>query len=108
MLRRALILYGLLCLALAVALLAAHAVVWVAADLLINGAIVVAALLVERRRYQPQIDSVAGRWQVTGERFVDPADGHLIEVHYNPDTGQRAYVDTSSDDEPPNARSSFP
>jgi len=97
MLRRALVAYGLLCLALAVVLLVvAHAVVLVAVDLLINGGIVVAAVLLERRRYRPRIDSMQGHWQATGERFVDPASGHLIEVRYNSETGQRDYVDTSS------------
>ena len=32
-------------------------------------------------------------WQRTAERFVDPVSGKLVEVRYNPKTGERAYVD---------------
>ena len=32
-------------------------------------------------------------WQTTGERFIDPTSGQLVEVRYNPQTGERAYVD---------------
>lgn len=95
MLRRALIVYGVLCLVAAVALLAVGATVWVAVDLIVNGVIIVGALAVERGRYRPRIDSAAGHWELTGERFVDPASGHLMEVRYNKDTGQREYVDVS-------------
>ncbi len=97
MLRRALIAYGLLCLVVAVALLASGATVWVAVDLLVNGVIIVGALAVERGRYRPRIDAASGLWELTGERFVDPASGHLTEVHYNRDTGQRVYVDLSAE-----------
>jgi hydroxymethylpyrimidine pyrophosphatase-like HAD family hydrolase len=31
--------------------------------------------------------------QTTAERFVDPTSGKLLEVRYNPQTGERAYVD---------------
>ncbi len=97
MLRRALIVYGVLCLVVAVALFVAGAVIPLAVDLAIGGVIVIAAFLFERQRYRPRIDSSLGRWQVTGERFVDPTSGRLIEVHYNPDTGQRDYVDTNGE-----------
>ncbi len=94
MLRRFLIAYGVLCLVVAAILLVAGAVIPLAIDLALGGAVVIAALLVERRRYRPRIDSALGRWQDTGERIVDPSSGRLIEVHYNEDTGQRDYVDT--------------
>lgn len=32
-------------------------------------------------------------WQTTGERFVDPITGKLVEVRYDPATGERAYID---------------
>lgn len=32
-------------------------------------------------------------WQTTGERFVDPVSGKLVQVRYNPQTGERAYED---------------
>ncbi len=31
-------------------------------------------------------------WNFTGERFVDPQSGELVEVWYRPRTGERAYV----------------
>lgn len=97
MLRRALIVYGVLCLAIAVALFVEGAVLPLAVDLAIGGVVVIAALLFERQRYRPHIDSSLGHWQATGERFVDPTSGHLIDVHYNPDTGQRDYVDMNGE-----------
>jgi len=97
-LRRALIAWGALCLVVAAILLVAGAVIPLAIDLAVGGIVVIAALLFERWRYTPRIDRTRGHWEETGERFVDPTSGHLIEVHYNPDTGQRAYVDTSSED----------
>lgn len=62
--------------------------------LIIMGAILVVALLIERRGYRPTVDRSSGHWEATGERFVDPTSGHLIEVRYNPETGERDYVDT--------------
>jgi hypothetical protein len=55
--------------------------------------VLLAALLFERWRYRPQIDRTKGRWQQTGERFVDPTTGRTTEVLYNPETGERDYVD---------------
>ena len=31
-------------------------------------------------------------WRFTGERFLDPPSGELLEVWYSPRTGERAYV----------------
>jgi hypothetical protein len=39
---------------------------------------------------------VSGQWELTGERFIDPTTKRLMEVRYNPATGQRAYVDVSA------------
>ena len=95
MLRQFLIAYGVLCLVVAVALLVAGAIVPLAIDLGVGGVVVIAALVFERWRYAPRIDRTHGRWEATGERFVDPTSGRLVEVRYNRDTGQRDYVDTS-------------
>ena len=93
MLRRAIIAYGLLVLAVAVVLLfTVHVALAIALYLLINGAIIVGAVLLERRGYRPAIDRSRGLWLPTGERFVDPASGQLMEVHYNAETGVRNYV----------------
>jgi hypothetical protein len=58
--------------------------------LLVNSAVVLAALLFERRGYQPRAaDPTALR--PTGERFHDPTSGQLIEVWEDPATGAREY-----------------
>jgi hypothetical protein len=64
-------------------------VVWSA----FQACVLIAALLFERWRYRPSINRRSGRWQPTGERFVDPATGRVTEVFYNPDTGERDYVE---------------
>ncbi len=64
-----------------------------AIEILISGVVVALALVFERRGYRPQVNRSDGHWEETSERFVDPASGHLIEVLYNPETGERDYVD---------------
>jgi hypothetical protein len=58
--------------------------------LLINAAIVLAALVFERRGYSPR---AADRSAVvpTDERFHDPTTGDLVQVRENPRTGEREY-----------------
>lgn len=91
MLRWILIGYGILCLVGAVILFALH----VRIDLLIyfafNGLIIAGGILFERKGYRPNINSTQGNWQRTGERFNDPTTGQVIEVYYNPQTGERDY-----------------
>jgi hypothetical protein len=62
-------------------------------DLLVSGVVVTLALLFERRGYRPQVNRTKGHWETTDERFIDPSSGHLIEVRYNPESGERDYVD---------------
>ncbi|MGH6798331.1 MAG: hypothetical protein ACREDI_08105 [Roseiarcus sp.] len=39
------------------------------------------------------LDAPPGRdWSFTGERFLDPPSGEMLEVWYCPGTGERAYV----------------
>ena len=58
--------------------------------LLINAVVVGAALVFERRGYQPRApDPTALR--PTGERFRDPTSGELVEVWEDPRTGAREY-----------------
>lgn len=38
-----------------------------------------------------------GNWRPTGEKFVDPETGRLVEVWFEPDTGERRYVDAGED-----------
>jgi hypothetical protein len=62
-------------------------------DLVVTGVIVTLALVFERRGYRPRINRAEGKWESTDERFIDPSSGHLIEVRYNPESGERDYVD---------------
>jgi hypothetical protein len=61
--------------------------------LLIEGLALTLGILLERWRYVRSVDRNKGRWQTTGERFVDPISGKLTEVYYNPETGERDYQD---------------
>lgn len=91
MLRKAVLVYGVLALVGALALALAGILAGLVFYLFINGAIVISALLFERGRYRPAI-TASGPWQETGERFVDPSTGALMKVRYNPQTGARDYV----------------
>ncbi len=93
MLRRWLLGLAALYLAIAVVLLLSGVAPWLAVYLVISGLVVAGALLFERSRYRPQVDRTRGAWQLTGERFVDPTSNRLMEVRFNPATGERDYVD---------------
>lgn len=94
MLRRFLIVFGLIDLIIAVVLLfAVQAPLVVVIYLAASGVVLAGAILFERRGYRPRVDRTRGKWQPTGERFVDPTTGKLMEVRYNPDTGERDYVE---------------
>jgi hypothetical protein len=58
--------------------------------LLINAAILLAALLFERRGYEPRAPN-PNALRLTGERFCDPSTGDLVEVWEDPATGAREY-----------------
>ena len=93
MLRRFLIAYGILDLVGAgVLLFVVKAPVIVVIYLAVNGALIAGGILFERRGYHPRVDRTGGGWQPTGERFVDPTSGQMLEVRYNPETGERDYV----------------
>ena len=92
MLRWVIIGYGLLYLiGAAVLLFLVHATLWLVLYLAVNGLILVSAMLLERKRYRTRVDRTQGNWQPTGERFVDPTTERLMEVFYNPTTGERDY-----------------
>ena len=57
------------------------------------GAILLLAVLFERRGYKPIADGVPGPdWQPTGERFLDPGSGVPVVVYFQPASGKRVYV----------------
>jgi hypothetical protein len=64
---------------------------FVALEVGIFGALILIGTIFEKHYHTRR---AAGKdWQTTSERFVDPTSGKLIEVRYNPKTGERAYVD---------------
>ena len=96
MLRWALITYGVLCLIVAGILLAVHATIVLVVYLAISGFLIVGGILFERRGYSSRVDRTHGKWQPTGERFTDPTTGRVVEVYYNPQTGERDYHEHGS------------
>ncbi len=97
MLRWVIIGYGLLyLLGAAVLLFMVHTALWLVLYLAVNGFILVGAVFLERKRYRTQVDRTQGHWQPTGERFVDPTTERLMEVFYNPATGERDYREVTN------------
>lgn len=89
MLRALVVAIGVACIVGAVFL--AHQLWFLALELGVFGALVLIGTFFEGR-YRGRRAGGSG-WQDTSERFVDPTSGKLIEVRYNPRTGERAYVD---------------
>ena len=58
----------------------------------LSAAVIVIGILFERR-YRNDSRSPDGRWQPTGERFSDPTTGKDVEVFYDPQSGERRYVE---------------
>ena len=98
MLRWVLIAYGVLCLIGAVILFAAHVTTALVIYLAINGVLIAGGILFERSGYRSQVNRTQGKWQPTGERFNDPTTGQIVEVYYNPQTGERDYRESSHQD----------
>jgi hypothetical protein len=98
LLRKALIAYGVLCLIGAVILLAVHATIVLVIYLAINGLLIAGGILFERSGYRSQVNRTQGKWQPTGERFNDPTTEQVVEVYYNPQTGERDYREIGHQD----------
>lgn len=98
MLRRVLIVYGVLCLIVAAILFALHITTALVIYLVINGLLITGGILFERSGYRSLVNRTRGIWQPTGERFNDPTTGQVIEVYYNPQTGERDYRESSHQD----------
>ena len=54
-------------------------------------AVVSGASIAIDRRYRARRKAPRASWQRTQERFTDPATGQLLEVWYDPQTGERDY-----------------
>jgi len=93
-LRRVLIAYGVLCLIVAAILFATHVTIALVIYLAVNGFLIAGGILFERKGYRPHPNRMLGKWQPTGERFIDPTSGRPVEVYYNPETGERDYRDS--------------
>jgi hypothetical protein len=65
------------------------------------GFILLAAVLLERWRYQKTAKPAKAEWQSTDERFVDPETGMLTQVMYDPHSGERIYRPVLDDDKSP-------
>ncbi|HEY1773784.1 MAG TPA: hypothetical protein VGH91_11410 [Gammaproteobacteria bacterium] len=59
---------------------------------LVFGALLLLGTFFERWRYKPAVTPQSAKGQPTGERFVDPESGALMEVWYDAATGERSYV----------------
>ena len=54
-------------------------------------AVAAVAVAFEARRYAPKVDRSKSTWRRTGERFVDPASGEVVDVYIDPKSGTRDY-----------------
>ena len=59
--------------------------------LLIFGGLVLVSLLFEGRYRSGISPSPGARFEPTGEKFIDPGTGQLMEVYYDSKTGAREY-----------------
>ena len=57
-----------------------------------NGLILTLGIVFERWRYKPAKSPQAAKGTPTGERFIDPKSGALMEVYYDATSGERSYV----------------
>lgn len=70
--------------------------------MLVGAAMLLAGTVYERYHYNGAANPApSGRWEPTAERFLDERSGRPVTVWYNPDTGERRYVEAG--DAPPTA-----
>ena len=91
MLRNAVLIFGFLLLLIGLGLCVAGVGRLGGIQALVTGAVILVGTLFERWRYKNKNAAVAGDWQPTGERFVDPETGKNVEVLYDPQSGERRY-----------------
>lgn len=90
MLRKFLLGVGILMLAIGVLMVFAQPAN--AFPLLVFGGLLTLSAVFERWRYKQPKSAAAARGAATGERFIDPETGALMEVWYDPASGERSYV----------------
>lgn len=61
------------------------------------GGLLTVAVLFERWRYEAKHQDLSGDWEETEERFIDPESGKLMQVWYQPATGERRYLPANGD-----------
>ena len=89
MLKKAVLVYAVVALAIALLLLSAGAFLPLGLYLVVNAVVVAGAILVARARYGVHFAWEQRQMEPTGERFIDPATGGSIEVMVDPKTGLR-------------------
>lgn len=60
--------------------------------MVIWGVVILLAVALERWRYQKNAGPMTGDWEATDERFVDSESGQVMQVMYQPSTGERRYI----------------
>ena len=91
MLRRALLVLGLLILGGGCLLLVVQPAN--ALPALLFGGLLTLGTVFERWRYKWTSTAQHAKGTPTGERFHDPISGKLVEVYYDSSTGERSYVE---------------
>jgi len=56
------------------------------------GVLLLICVLFERWRYRQAQADGRGKWERTGEKFIDPESGEAMEVLYDAVTGERRYA----------------
>ena len=60
-------------------------------------ALILGCLIVVTAIAEPVYGKLTGRpsgnWRPSGEKFIDPATGKRVEVWFDPETGERRYID---------------
>ena len=63
------------------------------AIVLVLGLVILITAAFEPVYGRPSRRPIGGSWQRTDERFVDPETGKLVTVWFDPDSGERRYVE---------------